>query len=260
MRRKQLLLLSILTVLMTFSVQCSFAINVVFDKWATEAVVKNTGRVYDLENKHNAVIDSIKMRQQKIQQYTATMETIKEMYRMSMQNVNGFGQESAYYKVLVSEYSMMAKNIVRATNAIFKCPGINYVNSLNEIVNIQLEAASIAKTFVDVVNNGKVSIKDFTTGKNDALNSALENAGAGKGDGYNFLDRYTRMDLCGRLISKASSINMRLEQIIYICNYCRTLSNLIYHIDPDTWIDMISMANVVENLKRSWETNMGGTI
>jgi hypothetical protein len=51
-----------------------------------------------IEDKHNERLDTISAKQKKILQYTATMEGIKELYHLTMTNVRGFGEETAYYK------------------------------------------------------------------------------------------------------------------------------------------------------------------
>ena len=38
-----------------------------------------------IEGSHNAILDNIRKKQDKIMSYTASMESIKELYRMSMQ-------------------------------------------------------------------------------------------------------------------------------------------------------------------------------
>ena len=62
--------------------------------------------------------------------------------------------------------------------------------------------------FIDIVNNGKVDFTEFTSGKtNDKLTLLLKNAHLGKGDGYNFLDRYQRLTLANELLAHIIDIN-----------------------------------------------------
>ena len=68
-------------------------VRVVYDINSTAAVGANTAFQKIIEDRHNARLDSIRSKQAKIMSYTASMQTIKELYRMSMQNVSGFGEE-----------------------------------------------------------------------------------------------------------------------------------------------------------------------
>ena len=71
--------------------------RVVYDPWTTGQVSANTTAQKLIEDKHNERLDTISEKQKKILQYTATMEGIKELYHLTMTNVRGFGEESAYY-------------------------------------------------------------------------------------------------------------------------------------------------------------------
>ncbi len=250
--------LMIVMAIMLFSVNSANAWGrVVYDKNAIAAVGANTAFQTLIENKHNTQLDSIRSKQGKIMSYTASMESIKELYRMSMQNIRGFGEESAYYRQMAEQFIQVPGNTARAVKAINRCPGINYVNSLNEIVNIQNEVVGLIEDFVDIVNNGKVDLSAFTSGKsNDKLSNLLKNAHIGKGDGYNFLDRYERLTLANKLLSHIVDINTRLQQIVYICEFCCTFSNLMYSIDPLTWASFFSGKNIVDDVVSDWNYHM----
>ena len=238
--------LMIVMAIMLFSVNSANAwVKVVFDKNAIAAVGANTAFQTLIENKHNAQLDSIRSKQDKIMSYTASMASIKELYRISMQNISGFGEESAYYRQMAEQFIQVPGNTARAVKAIGRCPGINYINSLNEIVNIQAEVVGLIEDFVDIVNNGKIDISAF-----------LKNAHLGKGDGYNFLDRYERLTLANKLLSHIVDINMRLQQIEYICEFCCTFSNLMYSIDPLTWATFFSGKNIVDDVVSDWNYHM----
>src|SRR5574344_1347859 len=101
-------------------------VRVVYDINSTAAVGANTAFQKIIEDRHNARLDSIRSKQAKIMSYTASMQTIKELYRMSMQNVSGFGEESAYYKQMAENFLQVPGNTARAVKAINRCPGINY--------------------------------------------------------------------------------------------------------------------------------------
>ena len=185
-----------LIVLLLYCASSNAVVRVVIDKKSVAAVTANTAIQSTIEIVHNKTLEDIRKKQEKIMSYTATMESIKELYRMSMQNISGFGEESAYYRQMVDNFLQIPGNTARAVKAINRCPGINYINSLNEIANIQTDVVGLVEKFVDIVNNGKVDFSAFTSGKsNDKLSKLLQNAHIGKGDGYNFLDRYQRLTL-----------------------------------------------------------------
>ena len=231
--------------------------RLVIDKKSISAVSANTAVQSSIEIVHNKTLEEILKKQDKIKSYTATMESIKELYRMSMQNINGFGEESAYYKQMVDNFLQIPGNTARAVKAINRCPGINYINSLNEIVDIQTDVVGLVEKFIDIVNNGKVDFSAFTSGKsNDKLSVLLQNAHLGKGDGYNFLDRYQRLTLANELLAHIMDINIRLNQIVYICEYCRTFSNFMYNIDPLTWATYFQGTNMVQSVINDWKYEM----
>ena len=250
-------LVVVITIILLSANSAHAWVRVVYDKNATAAVAANTAFQGLIEHQHNVYLDSIRSKQAKIMSYTASMESIKELYRMSMQNISGFGEESAYYRQMAEQFIQVPSNTARAVKAIGKCPGINYINSLNEIVNIQAEVVSLVEDFVDIVNNGKVDLSAFTSGKsNDKISAFLKNAQLGKGDGYNFLDRYERLTLANKLLSHIVDINTRLQQIEYICEFCCTFSNLMYSIDPLTWATFFSGKNIVEDVVSDWKYQM----
>ena len=153
------------------------AYKVVIDPWTTAAVTANAGSQELIESQHNQRLDSINSKQQKLMQYTATMATIKELYKMSMENVSGFGAESQYYVEIAACAAEIFKDVPVVLKYLGKSPGKNYIICLNEMSNIVLETESLVKDFVDIVNNGKVKLP--ITKKGGAKN-------AGEGDGYNF--------------------------------------------------------------------------
>lgn len=247
-----------LIVLLFYGVSSNAVVaRLVIDKKSISAVSANTAVQSSIEIVHNKTLEEILKKQDKIKSYTATMESIKELYRMSMQNINGFGEESAYYKQMVDNFLQIPGNTARAVKAINRCPGINYINSLNEIVDIQTDVVGLVEKFIDIVNNGKVDFSAFTSGKsNDKLSVLLQNAHLGKGDGYNFLDRYQRLTLANELLAHIMDINIRLNQIVYICEYCRTFSNFMYNIDPLTWATYFQGTNMVQSVINDWKYEM----
>ena len=239
-----------LIILSLYCISSNAVVRVVIDKKSVAAVTANTAIQSSIEIIHNKTLEEIQKKQEKIMSYTASMESIKELYRMSMQNISGFGEESAYYRQMVDNFLQVPGNTARAVKAI---------NRLNEIVNIQTDVVGLVEKFVDIVNNGKVDFSAFTSGKsNDKISTLLQNAHLGKGDGYNFLDRYQRLTLANELLAHIVDINTRLNQIVYICEYCRTFSNFMYNIDPLTWATYFQGANMVQGVINDWKYEMQG--
>ena len=223
------------------------------DPKTTAAVVANTALEKKMEDEHNEVLDTIKSRKKKIESYTASMTTIKELYKMSMQNVKGFGYETVYYKQMVEEFSKIPDNTARALKAINHSPVVNYINSLDYILNIETHAISLIGTFVDIVNNGKVSLSDFTSkSKDDKLSQLLKDAHLGKGDGYNFLDRSERLTLANSLLYDLRSINIQLEQLTYVCQACG-VAEMLFNLDPISWFKVMDLKYTVESAILQWD-------
>lgn len=242
-----------LTMLFTSHVASNAQGRLVSDPWSTAAVGVNTVAIEKMEGEQNKQLDSIKARKNKIAAYTASMETIKELYKLSMQNVRGFGDESVYYVQMAEEFGKIPVNTARALKAINHSPFINYINSLDCIVNIQLHSISLVGKFVDIVNNGKVSLTDFTSkSKDDKLSQLLKDAHIGKGDGYNFLDRLERLTLANSLLYDLRSLNNQLEQIVYTCQVCGFV-DMLRNLDPESWYNVLGMQIIVENAISRWD-------
>ena len=146
----------ILSAAVLLTVRANAAWRVVIDPWTTGAVTANAASQEVIESQHNNRLDSINSKQQKLMQYTATMATIKELYKLSMENVSGFGSESQYYVEIGATVAEIFKDVPVVLKYMSKSPGKNYVICLNEIMDIVLETESLVKDFVDIVNNGKV--------------------------------------------------------------------------------------------------------
>ena len=76
--------------------------KVVIDKNCVKVVTSNTASQKLIENQHNQRLDSIASKKKKVELYSVSMATIKELYKLTMENVSGFGTESRYYKEIGS--------------------------------------------------------------------------------------------------------------------------------------------------------------
>jgi len=182
-------------------------------------------------------------------QYTATMATIKELYKMSMENVSGFGAESQYYVEIGSCVAEIFKDVPVVLKYMNKSPGKNYVICLKEVTDIVLETESLVKDFVDIVNNGKV--KNPIKKSKDVPN--VGTAVSGSGDGYNFIDRYERLTMANRIYTHLLEIRYKMEAITMMCQYCSDMNNLLLAIDCDSWAAYFTGKNMVEGLINDWE-------
>ena len=231
------------------SMQSWAGVKVVIDPWTTGAVTTNAASQELIESQHNTRLDSINSKQQKLMQYTATMATIKELYKLSMENVSGFGTESQYYVEIGATVAEIFKDVPVVMKYMSKSPAKNYVICLNEIMDIVLETESLVKDFVDIVNNGKVQ-SPIKKSKD------VPNVGApasGQGDGYNFIDRYERLTLANRIYTHLLEIRYKMEAITMMCQYCSDMSNLLLAIDVDSWAAYFTGKNLVEGLNNDWE-------
>ena len=223
--------------------------RVVIDPWTTGAVTANAASQELIESQHNVRLDSINSKQQKLMQYTATMATIKELYKMSMENVSGFGAESQYYVEIGATVAEIFKDVPVVLQYMGKSPGKNYVICLNEIMNIVLETESLVKDFVDIVNNGKIQNPIKKTKGVPNVNAPV----SGQGDGYNFIDRYERLTLANRIYTHLLEIRYKMEAITMMCLYCSDMNNLLLAIDPDSWAAYFTGKNIVDGLISDWE-------
>ena len=231
------------------SMQSKAGVKVVIDPWTTGTVTTNAASQELIESQHNTRLDSINSKQQKLMQYTATMATIKELYKLSMENVSGFGAESQYDVEIGATVAEIFKDVPVVLKYMSKSPAKNCVICLNEIMDIVLETESLVKDFVDIVNNGKVQSpikksKDVPT---------VGAPASGQGDGYNFIDRYERLTLANRIYTHLLEIRYKMEAITMMCQYCSDMNNLLLAIDVDSWAAYFTGKNLVEGLINDWE-------
>lgn len=224
--------------------------RVVVDPWTTAAVTANTASQKLIEDKHNKRLDSISSRQQKMLQYTATMASIKEVYRMTMQNVNGFGEETAYYKdifLCAADIFTLTPQVIKA---IGKNPGKNYVLCLNELTNVMVETEGLVHDFIEIVNNGKVRLPDIPIIRKNIPNGGGQ-FNMGKNDGHNFLDRYERLSLANNIFTRLSIIRSKMELMVMMSHY-GTWGDVFFTIDPQSWAAVFTASNKVNDIIDKW--------
>ena len=220
-----------MAVLLAVSTTAGAAWRVVFDPKTTAQVSANTASQKLIEEKHNARLDSMSAKQQKIMQYTAAMQTIKELYRLSMENIMGFGEETKYYCEICQITLEIMGNVPVVIDYINHSPVKNYILCVSEIADVVTETEGLVADFVDIVNNGKIHnplkkantitkcphcggtvFKTIETGNPDiphvyvcqscgwnTYNHNDVSTEDNVGDGYNLLNRYERLTLANRI-------------------------------------------------------------
>ena len=120
--------------------------KVVIDPYCLKAVTTNLATQKAIEDQHNKRLDSISSKQNKLEQYTVSMATITELYKVTMENISGFGTESRYYV----EIGLCAFDIVKSVPGLVKTVGkANFANKalcLNELGNLTRQTSSISST------------------------------------------------------------------------------------------------------------------
>ena len=224
------------------------AYKVVIDPWTIGQVTANTTSQSLIENQHNERVDSVNAKQQKIMQFTAAMQTMKELYVMSMQNVSGFGEETKYYAEIFSTTVEIFENVPVVLDYINSNPVKNYILCANEMTDIVAETQGLVADFINIVNNAKINVPgDSTITKHIPLQSK-------KSDGYNFLDRYERLTLANNIYSRLLQIKYKMEVMAMTCQFCNSFSDVLFAIDPESWAAYFTGKNAVEGLINDWNT------
>lgn len=214
--------------------------KIVIDPKTIEQVGINMASQKAIEDEHNKRLDTIASKQKKLEQYTISMATIKEMYKLTMENVSGFGTESKYYV----EIGRCALDIILDVPELIKVVnGAKFTNKLlclNELGNIVTETQQLVADFVNIVNNAKV--------KNPLKGNATAET---KSDGYNLLDRYERLTLANRIYSDLMNIRYKVQGMMAMAQYA-TMNDLFFAIDPEGWANIVVMTNQVNGLVNDW--------
>ena len=222
------------------SFQSKAAYKVVMDPYCLKAVTTNLATQKAIEDQHNNRLDSIRAKQQKIELYSATMATVKELYKLTMENVAGFGTESKYY----IEIGLCAYDIIRSvpelTKTVFKAKFPNKALCLNELGNLTAETRQLVSDFVNIVNNGKI--------KNPLKSDSEDND---KNDGYNFLDRYDRLTMANKIYTDLLEIRYKVQGMMALAQYA-TKEDLFFAIDPEGWANVMTMKNNATVLASQW--------
>ncbi len=231
-------------IMLIICVACFFgtasAWKVVIDPYCLKAVTTNLASQKAIEDQHNKRLDSISAKQNKLEQYTVSMATITELYKVTMENISGFGTESKYYV----EIGLCAFDIVKSVPELVKTVSnakfTNKALCLNELGNLTAQTQQLVADFINIVNNGKV--------QNPLKGQATA---ATKSDGYNFLDRYDRLTVANRIYTDLLEIRYKVQAMMAMAQYA-TKDDLFFAIDPEGWANMKVMQNQVGMLILNW--------
>ena len=229
--------------LVSASANMSAAWRIVFDRNCLKIVMANTASQKLIEEQHNQRVDTIAAKKQKVELYTVSMATMKELYKLSMENISGFGTESLYYKEIGLCALDILRNVPVLVSTVNKAKFSNRLLCLNELGNLVAETQQLVGNFVNIVNNARIPnpLQGQATAekKDDGYN------------GYNLLDRYERLTLANSIYTDLNRIRYKVEGMVLMAQYA-TANDLFFAIDPEGWANVVTMKNHVGNLVQDW--------
>ena len=231
-------------IMLIICVTCFFgtasAWKVVIDPYCLKAVTTNLASQKAIEDQHNRRLDSISAKQNKLEQYTVSMATITELYKVTMENISGFGTESKYYVEIGLCAFDIVKSVPELVKTISKVKFTNKALCLNELGNLTAQTQQLVADFINIVNNGKV--------QNPLKGQATAET---KSDGYNLLDRYDRLTVANKIYTDLLEIRYKVQAMMAMAQYA-TKDDLFFAIDPEGWANMKVMQNQVGMLILNW--------
>ena len=195
--------------------------KVVIDKNCIKVVAANTASQKLIEDQHNQRLDSIASKKQKVELYSVSMATIKELYKLTMENISGFGTESLYYKEIGTCAFDILKDVPELINTVNKAKFKNKLACLTELGGLVMETQQLVGTAEK------------------------------KSDGYNLLDRYERLSLANRIYTDLMEIRYKVEGMMLMAQFA-TANDLFFAIDPEGWANVVTMKNQVGGLIQDW--------
>ena len=223
--------------LVSASANMSAAWRIVFDRNCLKIVMANTASQKLIEEQHNQRVDTIAAKKQKVELYTVSMATMKELYKLSMENISSFGTESLYYKEIGLCALDILRNVPVLVSTVNKAKFSNRLLCLNELGNLVAETQQLVGNFVNIVNNARIP--------NPLQGQATAEK---KDDGYNLLDRYERLTLANSIYTDLNRIRYK---VVLMAQYA-TANDLFFAIDPEGWANVVTMKNHVGNLVQDW--------
>lgn len=240
MKKTRMEYILMVTMILTTITQNAFAWKVVTDPYCLKAVTTNLATQKAIEDGHNQRLDSLSSRKRKVEMYTVSMATIKELYKVTMQNVSGFGTESKYYVEIGRCAFDILRDVPELVKTVNQAKFSNKLLCLNELTNIVTETQQLVGDFVNIVNNAQI--------ENPLKGQANKEK---KSDGYNFLDRYERLTVANTIYSLLTKLRYKVEGMMAMAQYA-TLNDLCFAIDPEGWANVVTMKNQVGTLIWQW--------
>lgn len=244
-RYKKLLILTMMMLSLLLPAKVLAVYRVVTDPQTTATVLTNTLSQMAIEREHNKRLDSINAKQKKIELYTVSMATMKEVYKLTMENIKGFGEESWYYTEIGRCAYDIIKDVPEVTKVVKDAKWHNQLLCLGELAGVGTKTQKLVNDFVNIVNNGKIR------------NPLGDNSGeSGENDGYNLLDRYERLSIANRIYTDLLELRYKIQGMMAMAQYA-TMNDLFFAIDPEGWANVMVMQNAVSGLIDDWN-NTGG--
>lgn len=247
-KTQRTILAALMLLMLTAPVKAYWRWN--FDWKTVIQVGANTTAASAVEGTHNATLSEQRKKQERIAEYTTAIHLIRQLYKQSMQNTGGYGQESMYYKLIGENALYIVTNIPVAVSWLTKNPAINLPLCLNEISNLTMKTEQCIAGFVNIVNNGHVN---SPLKANSLIPTSGGRANIGKDDGYNFMSRSDRMGMANDVLEDLVIVRNNLDYIIFLCQTNNGLEDLLMEIDPDTWCNAMQMKWSVDEIVRGWE-------
>ena len=220
------------------------------DYWTIAQVGENTAAESGAEGIHNNTLTEQRKKQERIAEYTTAINVIRQLYKQSMQNTKGFGEESRYYQLIGENALYIVTNIPVAVSWLTRKPHINLPLCMNEISNLTMKTEQCIAGFVNIVNNGHVKspLKD-----NSLIPGGGGRASIGQDDGYNFMSRSDRMGMANDILEDLVIVRNNLDYLIFMCQTNNGLEDLLMELDPDTWCNAMQMKWTVGDIVSGWE-------
>ena len=130
----------------------------------------------------------------------------------------------------------------------------NYILCLNELSDVVIETEGLIHDFIDVVNNGKIRLPDNPMIR-QPIPSGDGRYNMAQGDGYNFMDRYTRLTLANKIYSSLLEMRYRMDVMVMMCQFGRW-EEVFFAIDPESWAAVYQASSMVDGTIRDWN-NLG---
>lgn len=236
-------------ILLTLCLFCShsaFSQRMVTDIKTTAQVIQNTAMQLAAESQQLTYLDSIRNIQEEISLKSSEIMASKNLYMVSLQNVDGFDTESRYYKTIYKTTIEIGELSSEVITAIKNSSLINKANALYALNDLVMKSSQAVNDYVNLVTNCKVG--------NPLKNTNSEHINQKK-DGANLINRYDRLNLAIRLLGTLNTVKRQMYNLKFMCtsgNWC----NLLQHVDKKT-LNFVSHGEYLSNkLAKQWKSQI----